>query len=78
MLTLLLGYTNLLIPGMNPEAVGTSSDEKNSDPEEEKLLIHQDFVSDPTMTVGEVLQQEALEVVHFIRYECGEETDSRE
>lgn len=63
---------------MNPTAVGKPADEKNADPEEEKLLIHQEFINDPSKTVGEVLQEETIEIVDFIRFECGEETGSRE
>lgn len=60
------------VVGMNPKAVGSTSDPKAANSDDETLLVHQEFLSDPTRTVGEVLQEESIEVVDFIRFECGE------
>lgn len=57
---------------MNPVVVGNPCDEKSSEPEEEKLLVHQEFLNDPSKTVAQVLEEEAIEIVDFVRYECGE------
>ncbi|KAK3866049.1 hypothetical protein Pcinc_028389 [Petrolisthes cinctipes] len=58
--------------GMNPRAIGSPDDPKAENPEEESLLIHQEFLSDPTRTVAQVLDDEKMEVIDFIRYETGE------
>lgn len=57
---------------MNPRAIGEESDPKAENPDEETLLVHQEFLSDPTLTAGEVLHQEELQVLDFVRYEAGE------
>lgn len=57
---------------MNPKAIGKEDDPKAENPDDETLLVHQEFLSDPSLTVGEVLQEEGLQVVDFVRYEAGE------
>ncbi|KAK8754042.1 hypothetical protein OTU49_008885 [Cherax quadricarinatus] len=59
--------------GMNPKTVGTLSDPKADNPDEETTFVHQEFLIDPTVTVGEVLQEENIEIVDFIRFESGEQ-----
>lgn len=39
--------------------------------DEETQLVRQEFIAEPTLTVGEVLQQTGLQVLDFVRYECG-------
>lgn len=63
--------------GMNPKAIGEEGDPKAENPDDETLLVHQEFLSDPSLTVGEVLREEGLQVVDFVRYEAGE-TQERE
>ncbi|CAK9300703.1 unnamed protein product [Gordionus sp. m RMFG-2023] len=46
------------------------ADEKRQN---EKRFLRQNFLSDPTRVVGDVLSDNLLEVVDFVRYECGEE-----
>lgn len=58
--------------GMNPKTIGSLDDPKAPNSDEETLLVHQEFLTDPSKTVGEVLQEENIEVVDFIRFECGE------
>lgn len=58
--------------GMNPGTIGLESDPKAENPDEEKVLVHQEFLSDPEVTVSEVLQREGLSIVDFVRYETGE------
>ncbi|XP_071524284.1 elongation factor Ts, mitochondrial isoform X2 [Panulirus ornatus] len=60
--------------GMNPKVIGTLSDPKASNPDDETTLVHQEFLTDPAKTVGEVLQEENIEIVDFVRFESGEQT----
>jgi len=39
---------------------------------DEHTLVNQEFLLDPDMTVREFLIQNSVEVVDFVRYECGE------
>ncbi|XP_066938961.1 elongation factor Ts, mitochondrial-like [Macrobrachium rosenbergii] len=55
-----------------PKTIGSLDDPKAPNSDEETLLVHQEFLTDPSKTVGEVLQEENIEVVDFIRFECGE------
>ncbi|MPC92965.1 Elongation factor Ts, mitochondrial [Portunus trituberculatus] len=57
---------------MNPKAIGEEGDPKAENPDDETLMLHQEFLSDPSLTVGEVLREEGLQVVDFVRYEAGE------
>lgn len=46
-------------------------DEKKSEIEEDGML-EQDFLLDPSMTVGQVATDYGIDVLDFVRYECGE------
>ncbi|XP_014674856.1 PREDICTED: elongation factor Ts, mitochondrial-like [Priapulus caudatus] len=46
--------------------------------EEETRLWHQEFLIDPQLTVGEVLVQNNLEIVDFVRFECGESLEKED
>src|ERR1700761_6167264 len=39
---------------------------------DETVLINQDFLLDPDITIREFLVQNSLEILDFVRYECGE------
>ncbi|XP_071488554.1 elongation factor Ts, mitochondrial-like [Diadema antillarum] len=45
-----------------PPAAETESDE----------MLNQEYLLDPSLTVGELLQQENIQVLDFVRFECGE------
>lgn len=60
------------VVGMSPKSVGCADDPKSDNPEEETLLFHQEFLSDPSLTVGEVLSNENVEIIDFVRFGCGE------
>lgn len=48
-------------------------DEKKSNSEiEEDGMLEQDFLLDPSMTVGQVATDYGIDVLDFVRYECGE------
>ncbi|XP_041475519.1 elongation factor Ts, mitochondrial-like [Lytechinus variegatus] len=49
------------VPSSSPE---TETDE----------MVNQEYLLDPSLTVGELLLQENVEVVDFARFECGEST----
>ncbi|XP_023244290.1 elongation factor Ts, mitochondrial-like [Centruroides sculpturatus] len=52
----------------------SSSDDDDSDNEmfEERSLLKQKFIGDPDKTVGEVLERASVQIVDFVRFECGE------
>lgn len=61
------------VVGMKPARIGDKSrDEPAADKDEESCLIFQEYLADPSYTVGEVLEANQLEVVDFQRFECGE------
>ncbi|XP_053672389.1 elongation factor Ts, mitochondrial [Anopheles nili] len=67
------------IVGMKPERIGVQGkDEPATDKDEETCLIHQEYLVDPTYTVGEVLEANRLQIVDFQRFECGEKSKSEE
>jgi len=50
-----------------------SMDEKNSDSAiEEDGMLEQAFLLDPSITVGQVATDYGIDVLDFVRYECGE------
>lgn len=62
------------IVGMNPEKVGNKeSDEPNTSKDDETCLIYQEFLLDPDIIVGELLEENGLEVLDFQRFACGEQ-----
>lgn len=60
------------IVGMNPTCIGSPEDEPHENKEEEPKMIFQEFISDPSLSVGEVLQQYQISIDKYVRYECGE------
>lgn len=43
---------------------------------EETQLLNQEFLLDNTMSVGELIAQNGVHVVDFVRYACGEVLDA--
>ncbi len=67
------------IIGMNPSKVGMADvDKPSEEKDEEKCLIHQEYLLDPTITVGQLFAENALEIVDFNRFECGENIQTSE
>lgn len=61
------------IVGMNPVKVGSSAVDKPAEQkDDERCLIWQEYLLEPSMTVQELLDENHLEVVEFKRFECGE------
>lgn len=65
------------IVGMKPEKIGDpESDKPNEVKDEEKCLIHQEFLLDPEITIGEILKEDNIKIIDFQRFECGEKVES--
>lgn len=61
------------VVGMNPAVI---SEHDREDKEAEKgdssdVLLEQDYLLDEKMTVKDLVEKEQVEVVDFVRYECG-------
>lgn len=56
-----------------------SSMPTRSEPEvdDERILLNQEFLLDPGFTVREFLIQNSVEIVEFVRFECGENVESQ-
>jgi len=62
---------------MCPQSIGDpENDVPNADVDSETVLIFQEFLLDPTLTVGNILQENEASVVDFLRFECGETLES--
>jgi elongation factor Ts len=65
------------IVGMKPEKIGDAEqDQPNEVKDEEKCLIHQDFLLDDSITIGQILQENNIKIIDFQRFECGEKVES--
>lgn len=57
----------------NDDTSVDSLDEKKSASEvEEDGMLEQDFLLDPSCTVGQVATDYGIDILDFVRYECGE------
>ncbi|KAL1379590.1 hypothetical protein pipiens_020278, partial [Culex pipiens pipiens] len=64
---------------MKPTRLGDKArDEPAADKDDETCLIYQEYLADPSYTVGEVLEANQLEVVDFQRFECGEKVKAED
>lgn len=67
------------VVGMKPARIGDKRrDEPAKDKDDETCLIYQEYLADPSYTVGEVLEANNVEVVDFQRFECGEKVKSED
>ncbi|KAG9491612.1 hypothetical protein GDO78_000236, partial [Eleutherodactylus coqui] len=64
------------VVGMNPLSVGSLEDESAGDAE--TRMLAQPFLLEPSLTVGQYLQPHGVQVLDFVRFECGEEPESLE
>lgn len=63
----------LQIIGSNPLKVGNKEQDKPiANADDEICLIHQEYLFDPSIRVGELLEEHQIEVVDFQKYKCGE------
>ncbi|XP_076670013.1 elongation factor Ts, mitochondrial [Andrena cerasifolii] len=59
--------------GMNPIKIGDPKiDEPYNDTEDEPVMLYQDFLLDPSLSVQQLLENEQVEIVDFARFEMGE------
>lgn len=60
------------VVGMNPQSIGSHGDSPTEDSDSETKLVYQEFMLDTNLRVGDVLQQNGVRVLDFVRLECGE------
>lgn len=61
------------IANKNEDSSLDNIDKNKSNSEiEEDGMLEQDFLLDPSMTVGQVATDYGIDVLDFVRYECGE------
>ncbi|PSN56750.1 hypothetical protein C0J52_00077 [Blattella germanica] len=64
------------IIGMNPSKIGVEGkDAPAENADEEKCMIHQEYLLDPSQTVAQFMADAGISLVDFTRFECGEELD---
>ncbi|XP_068121239.1 elongation factor Ts, mitochondrial [Hyperolius riggenbachi] len=64
------------VVGMSPSALGSLEDENTG--ETETRMLAQSFLLEPSLTVGQYLLPHQVQVLDFVRFACGEETQSTE
>jgi elongation factor Ts len=61
---------------MNPSKIGvTGKDVPACNSDEEKCMIYQEYLLDPSQTVAQFLADSGVSLVDFARFECGEQLD---
>lgn len=69
----------LQVIGSSPLKIGNKENDKPvADNDEEPCLIHQEYLFDSSIKVGELLEEQQIEVVDFQRYKCGENETQEE
>lgn len=69
---------SLQIVGLNPLKIGDKNKDKPAaDKDDETCLIYQEYLFDPEINVGQLLQDNQIEIVDFQRYKCGEDVSSQ-
>ncbi|XP_038049138.1 elongation factor Ts, mitochondrial-like [Patiria miniata] len=58
----------------NQEPKPDSPAESDEAVQSETEMLKQEYLLDPTITVGDLVRQESLEIIDFARFECGEAT----
>ncbi|XP_020640255.3 elongation factor Ts, mitochondrial [Pogona vitticeps] len=62
------------VVGMVPLSVGSLDDEPGDD--SETKMLAQPFLLDPSISLGQYIQSSGVSVLDFVRFECGEDTES--
>ncbi|ESP03196.1 hypothetical protein LOTGIDRAFT_137823 [Lottia gigantea] len=60
------------IVGMNPKIIGELDDETPPQGDNEDRLLFQEYLLDSSVLVKDVVKDNDLELVDFVRFECGE------
>lgn len=69
----------LQVIGTNPLKVGNKEHDKPAaDEDDEVCLIHQEYLFDSTIKVGQLLEERQIEIIDYQRYKCGESEISEE
>lgn len=69
----------LQVIGSNPLKVGNKEQDKPAkDADDETCLIYQEYLFEPTITVGQLLEEREIEIVDYQRFKCGDVVDSEE
>ncbi|CAK9828316.1 Elongation factor Ts, mitochondrial [Anthophora retusa] len=67
------------IIGMNPVKIGDPKiDEPFDNIEDEPVMLYQEFLLDPSLSIQQLLQSEQIEVLDFARFEIGETMESKQ
>lgn len=65
------------IVGCAPKKIGRQDQDKPAkNADDELCLIYQEYLLDPSYTVEEILKQHDIEVLDYVRFACGEVTDT--
>jgi len=61
------------VVGMNPRVISenVSQNDAAKDGEVNEVLLEQEYLLDDSVIVGDLLNREGVEVIDFVRYECG-------
>ncbi|NWY08173.1 EFTS factor, partial [Nothoprocta ornata] len=62
------------VVGMAPRSLGSAEDEPRG--EEETRLLAQSFLLEPAVTLGAFARAQRVNVLDFVRFECGEEAEA--
>lgn len=67
------------IIGMNPVKIGNPKiDEPFDNIEDEPVMLYQEFLLDPSLSIQQLLQSEQIEVLDFARFEIGETMEGKQ
>lgn len=59
--------------GMNPIKVGDPTiDEPLDNVDDETIMLYQEFLFNPALSIQQLLQNEQIEILDFVRFEMGE------
>ena len=65
--------------GMNPIKIGDARlDQPCDNVDDESVMLYQEFLFDPTLSIQQLLQSEQAEVLDFIRFEMGETLENKQ
>lgn len=73
-------YNNMCFNlGMNPIKVGNPKiDEPLDNIDNETIMLFQEFLFDPTVSIQQLVQNEQIEILDFVRFEMGETFENRQ
>lgn len=65
------------IVGCAPKKIGHKEHDKPAkNIDDETCLIYQEYLLDPSFTIHDVMEEYGIEIIDFVRFSCGEITDS--